>query len=287
MNSVERILILGCGYLGNQLSKLALFRGYKVDALTRNTETLKELEVLGVQKRVADQLSSADWHLKFHPADYRAIFVTVGSSESTPEGYTESYLRGLESVMTWSGDYTGKIIYTSSISVYGSNRGNWIDESTQPDPGNWRGNIIWKSEEIVRSHPTAEVIVLRLGGIYGPGRDRFLKHHHSSGNPGEADYFLNLIHVKDAAFAMLELMESNRKLESIYNLTDNQPVKKATLNEHILKFHPESVTSDYPYRQRRAPENRRVCSEKIQEHLHWKPAIPSVLANFSYPASSE
>ena len=70
-----------------------------------------------------------------------------------------------------------RVLFVSSTAVYGDAGGGWVDESTTPAPGGFSGRILREAEELLRSRlrgtGTAPV-VLRLGGIYGPGRTRLI-----------------------------------------------------------------------------------------------------------------
>ena len=66
------------------------------------------------------------------------------------------------------------MLFVSSTAVYGDAGGDWIDESTTPEPGGFSGRIIREAEELLFSRlggTGITPVVLRLGGIYGPGPD--------------------------------------------------------------------------------------------------------------------
>ena len=271
------VLILGCGYLGSRLALQAIEAGHFVDVLSRNPDVLRNMQAAGVRQAVQCQLQSRDWHKHLQATNYQCIFITVGSSESTPDGYRQSYIEGLQSILEWSGAFRGRFIYTSSISVYGPGDGAWFDECTPPAPSGWRGQIILESEGIVSSHPSAKVTILRLGGIYGPGRDRFLR---SASSSGSTDYFLNLIHVEDAARAMIRCGQAEGTLRNLYNLTDNHPFLREDLDQFVSKnltAHTDQQSVSMPAKSHRStPANRRIRSLNIQTDLDWKPTFPSV-----------
>ena len=269
-----RLLILGCGYLGTRILEQATRQGYTVDVLSRNPLTINELQQKGASAAVAAYLDSNDWHTKFSPTDYRAIIVSVGSSESNPEGYQQSYISGLQSVIKWSSAYQGKLFFTSSTSVYSRVSDQWIDENTPPAPDDWRGETILQAEQLLAGHPNSLATVFRLGGIYGQERSRFLTTRRPN-NTGDNSY-LNLIHVNDAASAIIKAVAAEQDLAPLYNLTDNHPFTRRELQEYLLQRIPDLPESTAVRQHRTRITNRRIRSELIQKDLQWKPEYPSV-----------
>ena len=58
---------------------------------------------------------------------------------------------------------------TSSTSVYGQRRGEYVDEDSPTHPTHFRGETLLASERLLAASGLSSVVV-RLGGIYGPGR---------------------------------------------------------------------------------------------------------------------
>ncbi|HEY6564245.1 MAG TPA: NAD-dependent epimerase/dehydratase family protein, partial [Pirellulaceae bacterium] len=94
-----------------------------------------------------------------------------------------------------------RVIYISTTGVYGPAGGEWVDETTPPNPQRDGGKASLAAEEILAAHPLGRrSIILRLAGIYGPDRipyiDKLLAGE-SLAVPSAG--WLNLIHVDDAA----------------------------------------------------------------------------------------
>ena len=69
----------------------------------------------------------------------------------------------------------GRFIYISTTGVYGNAGGEWVDEDTPPDPQRDGGRASLAAEQVLAASPLADRgVVLRLAGIYGPGRIPFL-----------------------------------------------------------------------------------------------------------------
>ena len=110
--------------------------------------------------------------------------------------------------------------------MYGDSGGAWIDESAPTIPALARrvGTRIeaehdWRTLGARRNLPVA---ILRLGGIYGPGRNgmvRLLRGSvHRIAKPG---HFSNRVHVYDIAQAIDAAFVRNA--EGVFNVVDDEP----------------------------------------------------------------
>ena len=100
---------------------------------------------------------------------------------------------------------SNRFIYISTTGVYGPASGEWIDETTPPDPQRDGGRASLAAERALAASPfAARGVILRLAGIYGPGRVPFIEEL-CAGEPIPAPTtgYLNLIHVDDAAETVL------------------------------------------------------------------------------------
>jgi nucleoside-diphosphate-sugar epimerase len=117
------------------------------------------------------------------------------------------------------------IVYLSSLGVYGDHGGAWIDETAPTIPPHTRGaarvdaELAWQALGRQRRTPVA---ILRLGGIYGPGQNAFVRliagRAHRIDKPGHVS---NRIHVADIAQAIDAAFA--RRFDGIVNVTDGEP----------------------------------------------------------------
>jgi len=117
------------------------------------------------------------------------------------------------------------VVYLSTIGVYGDRGGAWVDENTpaQPDTARGRQRLLaerrWQ-EFGMRSG--AAVAILRLAGIYGPGRNALVQIAHGTARrivkPGQV---FNRIHASDIAQAIDTAFTHNAA--GIFNITDDGP----------------------------------------------------------------
>ena len=117
------------------------------------------------------------------------------------------------------------VVYLSTIGVYGDHRGAWVDETTQPRPNSARGQARLDAERAwqnLRTASGASVAVLRLAGIYGPGRNALTQIARGDARrivkPGQV---FNRIHVADIAQAIEAAIA--RKASGVFNVADDEP----------------------------------------------------------------
>lgn len=246
-------LIFGCGYLGLRVARLWLAAGERVYAVTRTAERAAELAADGIEPIVGDVNAGP---LPPWPPDVETVLWAIPSKAPTSgrgEGRKDVDLQSARTVAApWgigvtspntlttgqgsfgqgfdgrSFDGVRRFIYISSTGVYGQVTGDEVDEDTPCEPTREGGRAAFAAENALRAGPLAErTIVLRLAGLYGPGRIPRSKEL-LAGEPIDApsEGWLNLIHVEDAARVVL-LAEAKAPVPRLYVVSDGQPVIRA------------------------------------------------------------
>ena len=172
--------------------------------------------------------------------------------------------------------------YFSSTSVYGDHSGKWVDENSLPKHLSKRGYGRLNAEKEFLSlfvKNNLPIHILRLPGIYGPGRSIFERL--KSGRFCriiKKNHFFSRIHVEDIALALLESFKKPTPGE-IFNITDDFPCN----SDEIVKFGckllkkelpaPVSLESDKVSEMTRSfySDNKRVSNKKIKRILDWTP----------------
>lgn len=118
-----------------------------------------------------------------------------------------------------------QIVYLTTLGVYGDHQGGWVDEATPPKAGSARLERRLAAEAdllafgAVRHIPVA---VLRLAGIYGPGRNALLSLRAGEARriekPGQV---FNRIHVDDISATIAAVLE--QRFGGLLNVTDDLP----------------------------------------------------------------
>jgi nucleoside-diphosphate-sugar epimerase len=281
-NQSRAIFIFGCGYLGSHLAKVLIEQGYSVGALTRNKQTAQKLLAIGVQEVIVSQIESEDWHAMIKK-DYTIILNCVSSAGGGIDGYRKSYLEGQRSVLNWlKGKVVETYIYTSSTSVYPSDLGEWVEESSETFNGTkCPASILVESEKAILENSSLfkNYFILRLSGIYGPGRHYLLDQlNRGEVIAGSGSYYLNMIYLEDIVHILRELMFGNRSMPSgTYNLSDDEPVTKQELADWLgRKLNIGSPTFDSQKLSKRhlirnsKPKNRRISNQKLRAYLNLK-----------------
>lgn len=282
----RRLIIFGCGYVGTAFAQSALAKGWEVCALTRNTEQAEELRKLGMSKVVTAALHGTDWHNEV-TGNYDYCLNCVSSAGGGLEGYRLSYLEGMRSINAWAMQRrVGTLVYTSSTSVYPQTGGQWVDETCSHEGVSEAGEILLEAERCALETPRhwGAAYVLRLSGIYGPGRHLLLDQIRAGekGFTGGGEHYLNLIHRDDIVSAIECVFENASEQSSgIYNLSDGCPHTKAEVVEWLAKqvgmpapqFTGE--LGDGPrarlFRQGPMP-SRRVSNRKFRDTFGWLPS---------------
>jgi nucleoside-diphosphate-sugar epimerase len=113
-----------------------------------------------------------------------------------------------------------KVVYLSTIGVYGDHDGGWVDESTPPQSTLDRARMRVAAEQAWMD--IGDAAILRLAGIYGPGRNALATLRAGTARriikPGQV---FNRIHVDDIAGAIMAAIQHGSG--GIWNVCDDEP----------------------------------------------------------------
>lgn len=165
-----------------------------------------------------------------------------------------------------------RLVFVSSTGVYGQENGEWVDETSATEPTSFSGRRLLEAEQILAGAAAGrrvQGISLRLGGIYGPGREMVLARVRA-GAPCHAEpvRYTNRIHEGDAVGALVHLGALDSPA-TIYNGVDLE----AAADCDVADFIAERLGLPRPERRRssHAPlvgvrgGNKRVRSERLQQ----------------------
>lgn len=284
-NLPESVFIFGCGYVGTALARYLIDQGVRVGALTRNPDKVARLRTLGLAEVIEAELDSNNWHSQIE-GRYAAVVNCVSSAGGGLEGYRKSYVDGQRSILEWAKTQAiGTYVYTSSTSVYPQDGGETVDETADTSAAPPTGQVILESEAMLAdaSDRLGRWFVLRLAGIYGPGRHYLLDQLREGAGeiPGSGDYALNMIHLEDIVAAMCVAL-SGEAPSGIYNIVDDAPVTKSEVLTWLAErmglpvpaFNPDKVSERLKRRGGRMP-HRYLSNAKACAQLGWLPKYPS------------
>ena len=217
-------LIFGCGYLGSRVADLWRAAGDEVYAVTRSAQRAASFASAGLKPIVADLTAASELPI---PQEVRTVLFAVGYDRAGGPSIGEVYVGGLERALAALPASIRRFVYISSTGVYGHVTGSEVDESSPCHPTREGGRACLAAEQLLRASRFADkAIILRLAGIYGPGRIP-RSQDLLAGRPIDAPAagWLNLIHVEDAAGIVL-LAERHAQLPRLYVVSDGQPVQR-------------------------------------------------------------
>jgi len=226
-------LIVGCGYLGSRVLDLWLARGEQVYAMTRSPERAAQWAGRGIFPLVAD---IAEPLTIAPPPAIDTVLFAVGFDPQAGRAIREVYVDGLARVLAWLPITVQRFIYISSTGVYGSFAGEWIDEDAPCEPQREGGKACLAAEQLLSASPFADRgVVLRLAGIYGPGRIPRAKDL-LDGKPLAASPtgYLNLIHVADAA--RIVLLAEQKPTSRCLLVSDGVPVVRGEYYAELARI---------------------------------------------------
>ncbi|MES2692512.1 MAG: NAD-dependent epimerase/dehydratase family protein [Verrucomicrobiota bacterium] len=280
--SGQRLVVFGCGYVGAAVALEGLVRGWQVTALTRNAAKARLLREEGIEAIVAD-LAATDWHAQISGEVHFALNC-VSSGGGGVEGYRHSYLQGMESIATWArlNGRVGTMVYTGSTSVYPHDGGVVVDElAPTTSATNERAQVLLAAEARLREASGAwgRWFILRLAGIYGPGRHHLLDQVRTREVAGLGTHHLNLIHRDDIVRATMACFTAPEGVkDEILNLADDHPARKHEIVAWLagkLGLPEPRFTGEPAGGRRVVTPDRIISNARSKAVLGWAPRYPS------------
>jgi nucleoside-diphosphate-sugar epimerase len=271
-------LVVGCGYLGHRVASRWRARGEEVFVTTRSDSRLGQFAAAGLHPIRLDVTRPGPWP---RPPDIETVLLAVGYDRRAEATIHQVYVDGLRRVLDWLTPPLERVIYVSSTGVYGQTDGEWVDETSPCHPTRAGGRACLAAEQLLAKHPAGRhAIVLRLAGIYGNGRlPRRTYVERGEPIPAVADGWLNLIHVEDAAAAVLAAEHGARPPDT-YVVSDGHPVIRRQFYEEMAR---QLGVPCPPFRappgnstpRARGGGSKRVRNRKLLAELQMALAFPS------------
>jgi len=263
------LLIAGCGDVGGRLAEHMLAADFRVYGLRRSVAALPA-GVLPVAADLHNPECPRDWPV----AELDYLVYCAAASASSESGYQAAYVDGLRHVLGWlreTGQSPRRVLFVSSTSVYGQQQGEWVDEDSPVQPTGFSGRILLEAEQLLL-HSGMPASVVRLSGIYGPGRSWLLNQVRQGYRvASEPPLYGNRIHADDAAGLLQFLLQADQRgavLQDIYIGVDDCP---APLHEVVGWLREQLGVSGWSAEAsvRRAGSKR--CRNSRARQLGWVP----------------
>lgn len=287
---MNRLFCFGLGYCAGVLSRRLSTRGWAISGTATTPEKADALKRKGYEAFVFDGATR-------DPAIIAALGTATHVLVSIPPGAD-----GDPALQVYGSDIAASpsvswIGYYSSVSVYGDSKGEWVDETTPPDPATDRGRRRLDAElawaDLGRSANKA-IVVLRLPGIYGPGRSAIDQLRAGTARrifkPGQVT---NRVHVDDIATATEAALDLAGGVH-IFNVTDDLPAPPQDVIEYGAELlgvpcPPATDPTDAglsPMARSFYAESKKVSNARIKDELGIKLAYPTYVEGLKAIASS-
>ena len=215
---MKKIVIAGCGYIGTRVARLWKESGAQVTCLVRTPEKADALAAEGYQVLVA----SFDESGVICPSDVSGsmlYYLVPPPGGGIADTRARNFISRLQKPPE-------KIVYMSATSVYSETKGGVVTEASETQPASAMGKRRLDAESAFLEYGAANnvpVVILRVSGIYGPGRLPVMQV--SQGQPllrEEESGPSNRIHADDLAAVCLSAADRGQAGE-IFNISDGHP----------------------------------------------------------------
>ena len=274
---MSAVLIAGCGDVGGELARRLLADGYTVYGLRRRTHLLPE-GVRPVAGDVSDPVS-----LQAVPGGIDVLCYTAAADARSATAYRAAYVDGPRNVL-WAvarGSALRRVLYVSSTRVYPQSDGEWVDEGSSTGGDDPYATLLLEGEAAVRDAAASSVVV-RLAGIYGPGRTRLIDRVRAGEPCGAA--WTNRIHRDDCAGVLRHLLRLERPLP-LYLAADREPATQcavmAWMAERLGLPVPSSADTESSKSGKRCRNARLVASGYEFEYPSFREGYGAVIAGMA------
>lgn len=243
--------------MGSKLGSVLAEGGHEVYGLRRNPGALPN----GIQAIAADL--GREIPPDVLPPELDFVFYTASADGSNDEAYRKTYVdgpRNLLEVLSSRGDDLRRFLFTSSTGVYAQSDGEWVDEESPTEPETFSGRRLVEGERAVLGGPFPATVV-RLAGIYGPGRTRSIERGLEVPASYEQPIYTNRIHRDDCAGALRHLTLLPDP-EPLYIGVDHEPADRRTVAEW-LAAKLDAVPEEKPSGTSRRRTNKRCSNARL------------------------
>lgn len=236
---VFRLLVVGAGYLGQEIARMAQEGGWEVCPVVRTGESADGLRGKFPTVQIADAVGEDFWNQLSGRWD-GMIWAMAPSRKGVGHEFEAMHRGGAVRAAGWAGAGKVPMVYLSSTSVYAEAGGGWVDETSAVAEEDSRAMAMVTAE---RATLRAGGSVVRCAGIYGPGRQL-------RPDVGGPERWLNVIQVEDAARAVGAVLRNGGE---IFNVCED---------EALARGQKGGVWAENSLRSRRS---KRVRNQKLKE----------------------
>ncbi len=224
--------IFGAGFSGLEIGRQLCAAGHIVAGTTRTADKFDRLAAQGIEPLVFDGVN-LNPEVMFRLQTVTHLVMSIGPDDGGDPllPVLAGKLRSVLTNLQWIG-------YLSTVGVYGDHDGGWVDETTVCKPVSRRSVQRLEAEQAWQefaTHAEVPLAILRLSGIYGPGRNTFVNLAKGTAKRIiKPNQVFNRIHVNDIARAVLHL--SSKNTGGFFNVTDNEPAPPQDVVSYVANL---------------------------------------------------
>lgn len=228
--------VIGCGYVGSDVAVHLKYAGHQLIGTTRSPERMPALQEVVHEAHQLDLTDAAADFTFLEQLD--GLLISVAPTQQS-EGYNSVFASGLRNLTRAlrcrRSTRNLHITLISSAGVYGDQQGNGVNEDSPCDTSNPVNALLASAEDLLRNidRPDTKICILRLGGIYGPGRDMVAMIRRAAGqqvpkNGNAIPAWSSILDItRGVHFAF------QQGLEGTYNLVDDMQLSRRELSTLI------------------------------------------------------
>lgn len=225
----KNILFIGFGDLAERTCRL--LAGHNITGVTRSPKiTPKNARIFW------GEIGTPTIMDRLNEETFDAVVITLTPKEFSEAGYARAYIEPVQALLQiWKTRCPGKVLFVSSTSVYHQSNGEVVDEQTPVEPQHFSGRCM-RAAELLLLSSGVPVSIIRMAGIYGPGRDALIRK--VKAGDGGSSQLTNRIHVDDCAGILAHLLNrhfAGLPLEPVYLGCDSLPSVSAEVHDWVAK----------------------------------------------------
>jgi NAD dependent epimerase/dehydratase family len=224
------LVVFGLGYSSLRFVELFGDRFARISGTVRRPEKQKRLRQFGIDRHLDVHLFDGGSHqpeiaARTSEADIVLVSVPPGQAgDPVLAAFGETLRTG-----------SARLIYLSTVGVYGDHQGAWIDEQTDAASDSERATARLAAEAGWRTIAGSRLAILRLAGIYGPGRNALARLRDGSARRiVKPQQVFNRIHVDDIGGAIMTAVAG--EASGVFNICDDEPAPPQDVVAYAAKL---------------------------------------------------
>lgn len=231
---MQKISVLGCGWLGLPLAKKLIDSGFIVNGSTTTSEKLSKLEDAGIVPFIISLTEEGiSGEVREFLKDSEVIIINIPPKLRSVS--SENFVAKMERLIPFiEKSSVQKVLFVSSTSVYG-NQDGVITEEIIPEPNTESGKQLLQTEKLLQSNSSFKTTILRFGGLIGEDRHP-VKYLAGKENIESPDAPINLIHQKDCIEVIFKIIGSDVWGETFNAVAPFHPTRKEYYTQKALEM---------------------------------------------------